>query len=79
MTAAGERILEQALVLSDEERAELAAILADSVGDGTSAPELEAAWSAESRRRLEQIRSGAAGTIPAEDVDLELDALVAPR
>lgn len=79
MTAAGQRILEEALVLSDEERAELAAILADSVGDGTSAPEREAAWSAESHRRLEEIRSGAAATVAAEDVDLELDALVAPR
>lgn len=77
MTAEAERLLEAAMKLPDAERAELAAVLADSVGDGSSDDEREAAWAAEAKRRLEALRSGSSETIPSEDVERELDEIVA--
>lgn len=77
LTAEAERLLEAALNLSDAERAEFAAILADSIGDGHTDAELEAAWIAEAKRRLENIRSGKSHTVPSEEVEAELDAIIA--
>lgn len=77
MTAEAQRLLEAALNLPDAERAELAAILADSIGDGHTEAELEAAWIAEAKRRLEDIRSGKSRTVPSEEVEAELDAIIA--
>jgi putative addiction module component (TIGR02574 family) len=71
-----ERILEAAMKLSDGERAELAAILADSIGDGHSEEEIEAAWIAEAKRRLEDIRSGKSKTVPWEEVRGKLRAML---
>ncbi|WP_106090080.1 addiction module protein [Enhygromyxa salina] len=42
----------------------LAAILADSIGDGSPPEEIEAAWLAEAQRRLAAIRRGE--SIPVE-------------
>jgi DNA-directed RNA polymerase specialized sigma24 family protein len=44
------RILEAAMRLPDAERAALVALLEDSIGDGTSLEEIEAAWIAEAER-----------------------------
>ena len=76
VTAEAERLLEAAMKLPDAERAELAAILADSIGDGHSDEEIEAAWVAEAKRRLEDIRSGKSKTIPWEEVDRKLRAML---
>lgn len=76
MTAEAERLLEAAMKLPDAERAELAAILADSIGDGSPEAEIEAAWIAEAKRRLEDIRSGKSKTIPWEQVDRKLRAML---
>ncbi|MFV8751585.1 addiction module protein [Nannocystaceae bacterium ST9] len=65
-----------AMQLPDDERAELAAILTDSIGDGSSAAEIEAAWIVEAKRRLEDIRSGKSKTLPFEEVDRKLRAMI---
>jgi putative addiction module component (TIGR02574 family) len=77
VTAEAERLLEAALKLPDAERAQLAAILADSIGDDASETDLEAAWLAEAKRRLTDIRSGNSETIPWEDVHRKLRAMLA--
>ena len=76
MTAEAERVLEAALDLPDAERAELAAILTDSIGDGAPDVEIEAAWIAEAKRRLADIRSGKSETVAWEDVERELDEII---
>jgi putative addiction module component (TIGR02574 family) len=76
VTAEAERVLEAALKLDDAERAQLAAVLADSIGHGASEAELEAAWLAEAKRRLEDVRSGKTETIPWEDVSRKLRAML---
>lgn len=62
--------------LPADERAELAAILIDSIGDGRSDTEIDAAWLAEAKRRLEAVRSGSATLVPTEVVERELEALI---
>ena len=76
VTAEAERLLEAAMKLPDAERAELAVILADSIGDGSSDEEIEAAWVAEAKRRLQDIRAGKSKTIPWEDTDRKLRAML---
>lgn len=62
------RLYEAAMQLSDVDRAELAAMLAESLGDGSTQEELDAAWGAEVRRRMDEILEGRAEPIPYEDV-----------
>ena len=57
------QLLEQALRLSDEERAALAGELIQSL-DAEVDADAEAEWSAEIRRRLERVDAGIAKTIP---------------
>lgn len=75
VTREAERLLDEALDLPEDERAELAAILSESVGHGASFGEIEAEWIAEAKRRLEDIRAGRGTTIPSEDVERELDEI----
>jgi hypothetical protein len=51
VTDEASRVLDAAMKLPDTERAELALILLDSVGDGSSPEEVEAAWIEEAKRR----------------------------
>ena len=76
MTAEAERLLEAALKLPDDERAQLAVILVDSIGEGASEAEIETEWIAEAKRRLEDVRSGKSATIAWEDVDRKLRAML---
>jgi putative addiction module component (TIGR02574 family) len=62
------RLYDTVMSLSKADRAELLAILLDSEGDGSTQEELDAAWSAEVRRRMEEIESGRVQPIPVEDV-----------
>jgi putative addiction module component (TIGR02574 family) len=68
------RMLEAALQLPDAERAELAAILTDSIGDGSSLEAIEASWIAEANRRLAAYRRGETTPIDLEDAMRELAA-----
>ena len=76
LTAATQTILDAAMELPEDERAELAAILADSIGDGRPVAEIDAAWLAVARQRLEDVRSGRATVIPTEEVERELEELL---
>jgi putative addiction module component (TIGR02574 family) len=60
-------LLKQALTLPDEERAELAASLIDSL-DTTVDENVEAAWQEEIARRLDEMESGKVKGIPWEEV-----------
>ena len=65
-----EELSERARALSPEDRALLAEHLLESLPD-ESESEVEAAWDQEIARRVEQVRSGAARLIPAEEVHAE--------
>jgi len=69
-------ILDTAMALPEDQRAELAAILVDSIGDGRSEAEIDAAWLAEARQRLAAVRSGRATLVPTEKVERELEELI---
>jgi putative addiction module component (TIGR02574 family) len=67
MAAQFQDVLDQALGLPEEDRAELADRLLASL-DEEPDPEVEEAWRQEVARRLEELRSGAVKTIPWEEV-----------
>ena len=56
------RLLDEALQLSEQDRAELALRLLDSVGEPTD--QVERAWIEEAKRRLAEIDSGQVQTVP---------------
>jgi putative addiction module component (TIGR02574 family) len=60
--------------LPERERAELAAILTDSIGDGSSPEDIEASWIAEAKRRLAAYRRGESMPVDLEDAMRELEA-----
>lgn len=60
-------LLKKALTLPVKERAELASSLIDSL-DSSIGEDVELAWQKEIARRIEALNSGAAKTIPWEEV-----------
>lgn len=76
MTDEADRILEAALGLPDAERAALAAVLKDSIGDGASLEQIEAAWIAEAERRREELQAGRSTGVAWQDVRQEIYGLV---
>ena len=72
MTTLVEELSQKARALGSEDRARLAEDLLASLEDGSeSAAEVEAAWEHEIRRRVDEVKSGTAKLIPAEDVYAE--------
>lgn len=69
-------ILGAAMLLSEPERARLAAILADSIGDGTPQDEIDAATLAEAKRRLADLDSGRTQAVPYLEIKQKLHATV---
>jgi putative addiction module component (TIGR02574 family) len=67
MTVDVRRILDDALRLPDNNRAELAGLLIDSLDEGQNA-DVQAAWSDEIARRLDELDSGAVTPIPWTEV-----------
>ncbi len=67
MTQQASELLQKALSLSEEERAELAGSLIESL-DATVDEGAEAAWNQEIARRIEDLDSGNATTVPWEAV-----------
>lgn len=67
MTRRALELLQKALTLSDEERAELAASLIDSLDTNVDAG-AEVEWNREITRRIEDLDSGKAKTVPWEEV-----------
>ena len=80
MTDAAQHVLDEALRLSNEERAALARDLIVSLEDAPYDPaeEVEAAWADEIRRRVARVRAGEPG-IPANDVLTEARARLRKR
>ena len=77
LSEAAEQLLDQASLLSVYERCEIARLLYESVADeedDEDPAEVEAAWAEEIKRRIDEIRSGAVETIPADEVMAELRA-----
>lgn len=69
MTQTATELLKRALALTAEERAELAGSLLESLDDTPDDPEaVEAAWNEEIARRIADLDSGKAKTVPWEDV-----------
>jgi hypothetical protein len=74
MTPAMTRLLEQAMRLSDEERADLAARLIDTLDPITDQPEdWESAWGEEIRQRLTALDQGSIQTIPWSEARRMID------
>jgi putative addiction module component (TIGR02574 family) len=75
MTHEANELLQKALALPEEERAELASTLIDSL-DPITDENVEAAWQEEIGRRIEELRSGKAKTIPWDAVRKETRAIL---
>jgi putative addiction module component (TIGR02574 family) len=73
MAAAVERLTQEALALSDQERAELARKLLVSL-DGPPDEGVNAAWDSEIAKRVDRIREGTAKGRPAEEVSRDIRA-----
>lgn len=71
-----QEILEAAMQLPEDERACIVTVLQDSLGDGTTQAEVDAAVLAEVRRRLERYERGETVAIPFEQVQAKLDAFI---
>lgn len=71
------QILEAALALPEAERARLASVLQDSVTHGATQEEIDAAILEEVERRRDDLRSGRTKGVPWEEVQRELDAMIA--
>ena len=67
MTQQAVDLLKKALSLSEEERADLACSLIDSL-DPSVDPDAEQAWNEEIARRITDLDSGNAKTVPWEEV-----------
>ncbi|MEX1367254.1 MAG: addiction module protein [Nannocystaceae bacterium] len=76
VTTDAEHLLDELLQLPLDDRAVIAAILADSLQREPTGV-IEASWIAEAKRRLEAVHAGESITIPTEQVEDELDAIVA--
>lgn len=71
MATSATDILSQALELKEEERAELAGLLIESL-DEPAEEGVEAAWAVEIERRMADLDSGAAKTLSWEEVRKKL-------
>lgn len=71
MDTQAQQILQTALALPRDDRAEIAESLILSLDD-ESAAEIEAAWAVEIKRRLESIDRGEVKMIPMEEVNHEM-------
>ena len=67
MTHEAHELLEKALALPENERAELAGKLLSSL-DATVDPDADAAWQQELVRRKQEVESGKVATVPWEEV-----------
>lgn len=73
MTQQASELLQKALSLSEEERAELAGSLIESL-DSTVDEAAEAAWNQEIARRIQDLDSGKAKTVPWEAVQSRISS-----
>ena len=69
MAPNAEKLLQEALSLSEEARVDLAGALLASVEHEPTDEGADAAWSSEAKRRLEEVRSGAVKPVPWEEAE----------
>jgi putative addiction module component (TIGR02574 family) len=74
MSATIEHITEEALALSEEQRAQLAHRLLQSLEPVGDVRDVEVAWDAEIARRVQRVEEGTATGRPAEDVFRDIRA-----
>ena len=74
MTQEANDLLKKALALPDEDRAVLAGVLIDSLDPSTESS-AEEAWSKEIARRVEELDSGKAKTVPWDEVRRRIEAI----
>lgn len=67
-------VLDKALALSVKERGLLIDRLVESLDDEPTEEGVEAAWADEIKRRVDDVRSGKAETVPIERIKERLDA-----
>ena len=80
MTTKAQEILNQALQLGPKERAELASQLLSSLEGEEDGPDLHPSWSAEIKRRMDELDSGAVKAIPWEEARAIIrDRVARPR
>jgi len=73
MAAELNQVFNDALELSDSDRATLVGLLIESLEPSEETdPEVEAAWAAEAERRWQEIGSGQVKTVPWEEVRANL-------
>ncbi|MGB8325874.1 MAG: addiction module protein [Candidatus Acidiferrum sp.] len=78
MTQRSLEILEKALALSEEERAQIAASLVQSLDDAVD-EDAESAWQQEIANRAAEVDSGKAKSIPWEEVQRRISGHLASR
>jgi putative addiction module component (TIGR02574 family) len=78
MSPNAQRVLDQARQLSPEERDWLAECLLIK-DESVSVADVESAWDAEIKRRLDEIDSGAVKMIPGDEVLARMDARLKAR
>ena len=76
MTPDVSELLKKALALPPEARVALATSLFESLDEGPADQGVEAAWSEEVKRRIEDIDSGKVQMIPYEEARRRLEALL---
>ncbi|MGA7560116.1 MAG: addiction module protein [Terriglobales bacterium] len=74
MTPQVSELLEKALALSTQERGLLIDHLIESLDEGPAEEGVEAAWDAEIKRRVDEIRSGKVEMISGEEIRRRLAA-----
>lgn len=72
MSPDAEKLLQEALSLSADARVDLAEALLESVEQEPADEGAVAAWSAEAKRRLEEVRSGAVKAVPWEEAERQI-------
>jgi putative addiction module component (TIGR02574 family) len=75
MTERTQELLQKALSLPDNERAELAGNLIASL-DATIDPDVDAMWQTEIARRADEVRSGEVSTVPWPQVQKKARSLL---
>jgi putative addiction module component (TIGR02574 family) len=72
MAPIAEKLLQEALSLPEDARVDLAEALLESVENEPADEGVEEAWSAEAKRRLEEVRSGVVKPVPWEEAERQI-------
>jgi hypothetical protein len=66
MATTVEKLIEQAMTLPSESRAQLADLLVESL-DAADLGRIDSLWMAEAKRRRDEVRKGQVNTVPGEE------------